>query len=358
MSKKIRISYSSVNDFKECPEKMFLKKKWKNKKQSSALKFGAAVEAGIEALLLGKPYEEACNEFHDKWYKSEANKYEDSIQVFDNEYIFYYNSDFDKEILTLNDFDLFDEWCDNLNMEQPEDYLAFVSSVQKDIKEEVEIDPTTLKLYNRIMWTCCDIRGPYMIKAFERDILPTVEDVLACQERITIVNKEGDEADGTIDFKAKLLELPSAAVMDLKTASRPYDDHKLESSDQLRIYASAVQLDYIGYWVVIKKLKHDKSCNKCGHIRENYRLRNCSECKGGKYTETQTKGETQTLIREFNKADQEDVLEDFSEVLNAIANQARWKNPNSCFNFNTKCEFYDHCWKRKALEKMDHLEKK
>lgn len=365
MSKKTtRISYSAVNDFKQCPSKMYLKKQYKPITQTSAFGFGAAIETAIECLLKGDSLEYAYGVFKDQWKVRPKNKWEKAKPIFDNDEISYYNSDFDKNLITDISIEIFDMWAKEVMGREEKDYFKFVSDVQDKLKKEQPVGQKEQRLYNRIMWYCCRKRGPLMIKAFYDELLPIVEDVIACQKPVKILSADGDVLTGYIDFILKIKDIEEPVLIDLKTSGKNYEDHDLDASDQLRIYAAAEQIHNIGYMVLGKSIQHDKICDSCGHVRDNGRLTNCAECydkkakKGGKYTIVRSSGKSQFLYKTITEDEMEETMDDFSEVLIAIKNGIRWKNPNSCFNYGTKCEYYDHCWKGKKLSEIEHLKKK
>ncbi len=364
MKKNTRISYSAVNTFKQCPSKMYLQKKYKPITQSSAFGFGSAIEAAIEALLKGESLETAYSIFKAEWKVRPKNKWEKAKSIFDNPDITYYGSDFDKELITDISIKVFDMWAEETVGREKQDYIGFVNDTQDKIKNEKPVGQKDMRLYNRIMWYSCRKKGPYMIKAFYDEILPKVEEVISCQKAVKITNEENDTLTGYIDFILKLDETEGPAILDLKTSGKDYTDHDLDASDQLRIYAAAEQINEIGYLVVNKKLQHAKSCNECGHVRENNRLTNCEKCydkkkkTGGKYTKVTTSATTQILTKTLENYELDDTIEDFSEVLDAIKNGITWKNPASCFNYGKQCDYYEHCWKGKDLKDLKHLKKK
>lgn len=339
----MKISYSGASQYKDCPKKFFLKKKYKLKYQASAFAFGAAIEDGVTALLQGQSFQEAQDVFGTNWHTRPENRWEGATQIVDNPDVFYYNSDYDKNLIADKDSD------------------ELVKSVQKAMKKDEKVKEDDLEAYNKIMWNSLLKRGYYMLEAFQRDILPYVKEVISVQREISLPNDSGDEVVGFIDYILKL-EIDGeekTAIIDLKTAGRPYTGHDLDTSDQLRIYAAALGINTIGYIILLKNLEYVTFCDKCGHERENNRLKNCSEdkCKG-KYTIVSPKGKTQVLIKDISNDDLEDTADDFSEVLVAMKNGVEWKNSKSCFNYGTKCEYYEHCWNRRSLDEMDHLEEK
>lgn len=338
----MKISYSGVNDFKSCPKKYYLKKQYRLKYEASAFAFGSAVESGVTALLEGKDLKKAYEVFSKEWETRPANKWEGAKPIKGNTDVFFYKSDFDKKLL-----------------DNPKD-SKFVEEVFEKLKDDKKISEEDQLRYNELMWESCNKRGFYLLEAFQRDFMPHIKEVIACQREISIPNEEGDEVVGFVDYILKL-EVDGQEktyVVDLKTAGAPYDTHKLDTSDQLRIYSAALDIPSVAYMVLLKKLSYNTFCDKCGHKRENYRLKNCSECSKGKYSISEPYAATQFLCTDLKNEDMGDTLHDFSEVLTAMKNGIEWKNPESCHRFGTVCEFYQHCWGRKPLEELENLKKK
>lgn len=360
MSKKpLSISYSSSTDYKECPVKYFLKKKWETSRKASALFYGSAVEEGVTALLEGSPIEEAVQKFQKEWTNRPAGRWSQETPIFDSPDVFYYKSDLDMKLFQKEHEDIIKEW--SLEICATDDYMMVVEEALSCIDKGIQMPPAIEKLYHRICWLSCAIRGEILLKAFQEQVLPEIEEVIASQKEIEIQGDDGDKVRGFIDFILKLKGIDEPVVIDLKTAGRPYTEHNLDTSDQLKIYAMAEGRKNIGYIVLLKSIKFDTFCDKCGHKRENYRLTNCAKCGNmdkGKYTVKSPKASTQILTKKVEQAELESMADDLGDIMVAIKNEIKWKNPSSCNNYNTPCEFYQHCWSGKKLEDLPNITKK
>lgn len=365
----MRISYSALNTYKSCPEKYHNQKMFRPPLNSSALPFGSAVESGVDALLKGAPLAQALGVFKDEWTTRPSNKWQAEQPVFDSTDIFYYASDFDKHLLTKTDVKLMYSWIREIyEVKEGPGWDDIVKDVQERIKEDKPVDPKDRKFYHRVLWLCSRRRGMLLVKAFRDDLLPQISELIHIQKGFTIENEEEDKVNGYIDYIVKLKGKKEPVILDLKTSGKLYDTHSIVSSDQLRIYAAAMKINTIGYMVLFKKISWDiaATCVSCGHQRENARLKNCAKCYDkkknpeGKYlNEVKTpKVTTQLLTRELTNDEVTDVLNDCSEIITAIQNNIKWKNPDSCFNFNAKCEFYDVCWNNKTMEELKQEHKK
>lgn len=344
------LSYSAASTFKGCPEKHYLQKKWRPPLNASALPFGKAIECGVDAMLEGKTLIEALSEFKKAWNISPKTKFSPPKQIYDSLDVFYYASDFDANVLQEVDLKLFEKWTEELL--EKKDWKKVFNAVKDQISKGVTVIDAERRLYHRVMWLCCRRRGIEMVKAFHNDLLPQIEDVISVQKNIRIENDDGDAIIGYIDYILKHVDYDDPIIVDLKTAGKMYEKHDLDTSDQLRLYAAAENIRHIGYMVLLKKVKAEKSCDACGHVRENYRLTNCSECGKGKYKALKLKASSQFLVKELQEKEMDSVLNDFSDIGVAIKNGIKWKNPASCFMYNKKCDYYDVCWGEKTIEQL------
>ena len=354
---KTKISYSSVSTFKECPQKYWNQKTHQMKAQSSAFGFGSAFESGAEHMLKGGTYEEAVKIFETEWHTRPENRWEGAKQLFDSEDVFFYQSDYDKYLIE-EDMRQIEDWYSELYGKNPTQEIFTIIDNLFELMDAKKLTKVDTRFIHRVMWLCCNKRGPVMLKAFEREILPEIEEVIGSQIPIDVTNDENDQVTGYIDFIVRIKGIKGKVIMDLKSAGRPYEEHDLDTSDQLGIYAVAENINNIGYWVVLKKMSYNVFCGKCGHKRENSKLKNCASCKDGKYSKREPYTGAQIMIKTLSEDFIEHIKSDYSEVLLAIKNEVVWKNNKSCFNYGTKCEFYDHCWKNVPLDKMTNLKKK
>lgn len=347
----IRLSYSAVSTYKACPAKYFHSKVWRPKLQASALPFGSAVESGVTALLEGKTLAQALAVFKLEWAVKPKSRYDEAQPVFDAPKMFYYQSDYDDNLFSVEDKKIIQGWCAQLLNPEKSAEEEFDKAFAA-VKNGAALEGNLLKFYHRVIWLSCRRRGIYMIKAFKDQILPKVTKVHSTQKATSIANDAGDTSIGYIDYILEIEGVDGPVIFDCKTAGKYYTSHDLSSSDQLRSYAAAEGLRNIGYLVLLKGISCDRHCDQCGAKRESGRAQKCSACGKGKYTILKPYGETQVLTKSLEEKEVEDVLDDFSDVLTAIENKVKFKNPQSCFNFNKKCEYYDVCWGKKTLEQL------
>ena len=64
------------------------------------------------------------------------------------------------------------------------------------------------------------------------------------------------------------------------------------------------------------------------------------------------------MHRPISEDEMDDQLEDYSQVADAIRNKVRYKNPENCFSFGRRCEFYDACHKGKDVSKLSTVQPK
>lgn len=364
MSDSVYVSYSAANRYKTCPTKFFLSKRYADKRVSSAFPFGKAIESAVDAMLDGKDLAFAQDVFLKNWNEEHirGNEYR---QIFDNLDLAFYASDFDKNLFSLEEEAELDRWAEELLDEHRRAWLEVFEEVASEISADRRIEDAQLAFYNRVMWSCCRKRAMIMLEAFYREILPKIDltkrEHFSKQREVSMSNPEGDKIVGYIDYVVYLKD-HGWVILDLKTAASPYAHHKLSTSEQLKTYVAAIGDEIgskkAGYCVLIKKIKVDKSCNKCDAPREGVAKKCRTEGCGGEYSKNTPRGETQLVVHEYIDAELDDLLEDYMNVAVAIKNNVSFKNPENCHAFGRVCEFYEHCWRRKPLEEIPHLEKK
>ena len=329
----------------------------------AAVHFGSAVESGVDLILGGKPLEEAVARFEKEWHTKPSNKWNEQMAIFDSTDVFYYTADYDKNLFTPEDEEQFAAWIVDIYGagEGLPHWEVIIKDVQKNINDKISVEALDRKFFNRVNWVAHQRRGALLIQAFTEQIYPQIEEVIAIQKAIEITNADGDRITGYVDYIVKLKGIDDLVILDLKTAGKLYEIHNIETSDQLRLYAAAENILNIGYMVLFKKIAWDKTaaCNTCGGNRENNRLSNCAvkTCKG-KYVVSASKPKViaQLLVKHLETDEVTDVLDDASDIIAAINNEIMWKNPNSCFDFGTRCEYYDVCWGKKTIDdiKKEH----
>lgn len=360
----IYVSYSAASRFKQCPTKYYLSKRYQDKRISSALPFGKAIEMGVSVLLEGGSIDASSNVFYQHW-DTEHLKDNEYRQIFDNLDLQFYASDFDKNLFSTEDEKALDDWAFELLDEKQRNWLEVFELVNDCIRSDKEVSDAQLAFYNRVIWLCCKIRGSVMLEAFNAQILPQVDlsrkEHYSAQREVSMTNTEGDRIVGYVDYVIYLKE-HGWTILDLKTAGQPYSMHKLDTSEQLRTYVAAIGDEIgshkAGYVVLLKKIKLDKTCSRCGSEKQGMSKKCRSESCDGEYSRTVPRGETQLLIKDFRNEELDDVLDDYMNIATAIKNEVKYKNPESCFSFGRRCEYYDHCWGGKDLKDIKDLEEK
>lgn len=364
MGNPVYVSYSGASRYKQCPTKYFLSKKYQDVRVSSSFPFGKAVEAGVSSLLEGKTLEEAKQRFQSNW-ETEHVKGNEFRQVFDNLDLNYYASDFDANLVDLEDRKILDDWAAELLDEKQRSWDEVFDGIKMSLDNNRSVTDSELAFYNRVMWTCCLIRGETMIQAFNDQILPKLDltktEHFSMQREVSMSNDQGDKIVGYIDFVVFHREL-GWIILDLKTAGTAYTQHALDTSEQLRTYVAAIGPELksltAGYAVLLKKIKVDRSCDACGAKRESGTAKKCKVCGKGEYTKATLRGESQLMLKAYTDADLDDLVDDYMNVATAIANNVNFKNPGSCFNYGRPCEFIDICWKQKDPSQIQYLESK
>lgn len=369
--KPIHVSHSSASKYKSCPTRYFLAKDYRDKIIYSSLAFGKALEEGVTALLLGQPLENAQQLFIDNWENETVqDRHGNSYKrpVFDNLDVNFYASDYDKNLIGPEEEKLVEEWLKSAGEDRQELlWNEAYEEIAELVKKNRPVNDADKLYYSRVTWLSAKVRGEVMLKAFAEKLLPkltlhTIDGKPAVQRKIEIKNDEGDTLLGYLDYVLRHEEYEDLIITDLKSAAWKYDDHAIDASEQLRTYLAADGANIgtlrAGYIVLIKKITVTKRCDVCKAPREVGNAKNCKECGKGKYTITELDGEVQFITRKFEESELADLLNDYAGVVTGIKNEVKYKNSASCIQFNRKCEFYDHCWKGKALDEMPNLEAK
>lgn len=361
------LSYSGASTFKACPEKFYLSKEWQAKGNFSYFVFGTAVEQGITSALIDRDRDKMLNTFNLNWTTENAADVEKSKPIFDNHEIEYSMGDVDLDLVEDEDVRL-DEWVNEIYNDVTRTWKPVMFDLFSKLKAKEKLNGPDDIFYKRVAWLSMKKKGEFMLNSFFdtklKDIkgLALIEGKPAAQLRIDIKSETGDNIIGFVDYVVEMMD-GTIVILDCKTAAAEYDNHKIDTSEQLRTYAAALAKHFdvipdIGYLVLVKKLNTEKSCTNCGALRENSKLKNCVACGEGKYEAVSYSGEVQLLRRPISEAEMDSQLNDYSQLADAIRNKIRYKNPENCFSFGRRCEFYDACHKGKAIEKLTTIQPK
>lgn len=362
------LSYSGASSFKACPEKFYLSKEWQAKGNFSYFVFGSAVECGVTSALMDRDQEKMLAAFERNWKAEHADDPEKSKPIFDNYEIEYSAGDVDIDLFDKEDDVRLDQWVTEIFNDVTQTWKPKMFEIFAKMKEKKKFTDDEDKFYKRVAWMSMKKKGEYMLKSFFEQALPKIKGLAeidgkpAAQLRIDIPSDDGDNIVGYVDYVVEMAD-GTIVILDCKTAASAYDEHKLLTSEQLKTYAAALskhfdELPEIGYLVLVKKLNTEKSCTSCGALRENSKLKNCVACGEGKYEAASYSAEVQLMHRPIDEEEMDMQLEDYSQIADAVRNKIRYKNPENCFSFGRRCEFYDHCHKGKALDKLTTIQPK
>jgi len=327
----INVSYSALECYEQCSEKYRLRyrENLSSEKIPSPLFFGSALDAAVELLLLKKKNLLSEEELsllltEDAYSIFDKTMREQNGQLLEkNPNCEYFYSDFDLTLLLQED-------ALSLKKAHPsiKDLGEFFIYCKKQLNTNGELPLSTRIVYNNIGWLSLYRKGERLIKAYEKDILPEIEEVFDIQKAVNLINESGDKLRGKIDFVASFKDSPTTKfIVDNKTSSQAYASDSVANSTQLAIYCEAENSNRAAYIVMEKKMR----------IKE-------------------PRARTQ-LIRDVISDEQKQKVFDKVEVqLNNISSDVfeKKQSPKDCVFFGRRCEFFNLCWHGK----VDGLKKK
>lgn len=300
--------------------------------------------------------------FYDNW----KNQYVfgQVKQVFDNPSISYGHKDLDVDLLEPKDYIELENWAKQGNLlplsatPTNQDLIDLYKTASK-AKSNPYIKMTTDQLlyFNRCSWLGLKRKGKLLLNAFHTQFYPKIKKVHAVQKRADLKdNNTGDSLTGFVDMVVDLDGYDKPVILDLKTSSMPYDQHKLDVSPQLTLYAAMIaqeyQTDLVGYVVLNKNIFKDEvsTCTTCGHIKDG-RHTTCNATKadgtrcGGQWNHSKIPNpQVQVMVAKKTQAQINDQLTDYSNIIVAMKNNVIWKNTEHCENhFGARCPFYNYC---------------
>lgn len=325
-----KLSHSSVTRYNMCPRsyKLHYVDKIRPVKTTSALLFGSAIDEALNSML-SKDGRDPYQIFTDKWTKATINK--ESVNLIDSMLITYNKSDYDETVLLKDDFLNISKYKE-LNPNEPD------------------------KLLNVRNWHSMHRKGLLMLKAYESSILPRIIRVIAIQKSISYDNgSNGDTITGMIDLVAEMDD-GKTYILDNKTAKTLYKPDSVKLSEQLSLYGNHEGIEYGGYLVIGKTLKHDRKCSTCGYVTDNNRIFTCDRphpeikgrCNGQFEEKVLPRVVTQVILDKLDKKLVNSVMKDFSKVNAKINNEEFPMNESQCDNwFGSKCPYFDYCHGKK-----------
>lgn len=312
---KTKLSHSSVTMYNDCSKKydLYYNQRIRSKKVRSALLFGKALDAGLNALLEGKNLGEAEGIFLKNWNHTEING--EKINVYQSELVSYSKSDTDEELL---------EWAGM---------------------------PETLE--NKA-WSSLLLKGELMLQSYHKHFMPLVEKVIALQKQITLKNAEGDEIVGFVDLIVQFKD-GSTYLLDNKSSSVKYSDESPRESQQLVLYyyieKDNIKLNGIGFPVLNKNINKNrkKICSRCNHDGSKGRHLTCNNeingkrCGGKWNVSINPEADFTLILNTVTPEDEERVINSFDLANEGISKGEFKENYNACIGKYGKCEYYNYC---------------
>lgn len=372
----VKISNSGMTRYSACGKsyEFHYIQKYRSLVKSSALCFGSAIDAGCNYMLenFDKRSEpsslaEAIEIFKSTWTSQSDRDSQTKMTLRYSANIKYFKSDYDLDVLT-------DEDLIELGLDSPEAIIEY-NNGRKIIDDELKANgndwlaiPIEDRLdYNEVNWFCLLRKGIYMLIAYHNEILPQFKSILTLQRYIELADEEGNLVNGIAEFVAELASDGSICLVDNKSAGRPYEEDSVETSQQLALYYTIlnIQATSNGEWktpiknaafaVLLKKMTKDKikTCQTCGHVATgSHKLcdaKNASgqRCNGEWAVVTTTSGATQFVIGDINEAFGASVLENASTIVACIEKKIFPKNFSKCYDsYGGNCEFLALCTKK------------
>lgn len=202
-------------------------------------------------------------------------------------------------------------------------------------------------------WASLCRKGLLIVKSFHKNVLPKVEEVVAIQEHVELMNEEGDSLIGKCDF---IVRIDGKIVMiDMKTASRLYKYDAVRTSPQLSMYYTGLKdrfkIDLCGYVVALKAIKKNKTkfCRICGFNGSGTSFRSCNNtideqrCNGEWNVKCYPEALIQILIDHIPDQFEQITLDSVISVNDGIKAKQYVKNLEACKRGYGMCEYYEYC---------------
>jgi len=259
MTKKLYLSNSQFNNYSDCQRLWYIDKVERIRPSwlGSPLLFGTAIDDTIEHILLNNEGH-YMNTFYDRMTRFKVNG---SSKSFPDDILSarFNASDLDINLIENKQLELFEQYCDTLDLETP-DVGDFLETMKTKRKAKKALSIEEQKLFNFLCHQSLVVKGELMIEALKEWIDENIDEVIAVQKKIEAKNQEGDTLIGYLDFIVKLKD-GRTVLIDLKTSSdmnRYYPTDSAEKSRQLGIYAHQTGVFEVAYLVVDKKIRKRK----------------------------------------------------------------------------------------------------
>lgn len=352
----IKLSHSAVSKYQECPTayKYHYIDKYRSKTKSGALFFGSAIDRAMEHLLTTGSG--GLDVFEKEWLEQEHNG--KRIQLPLSTEVVYAESDYDEELLLPEDLESIHT---TLNIDKGVNLVDKIDSIYKQ-KKAIGYDLLSRDnkiLLNLANWKCLRRKGHAMMKTLEKEVVPKIKRVLGTQQKVELINEEGDSVVGYADLICEFEGYDGPIIFDLKTSARPYDEDSVLTSPQLALYTWGLYDKFktksAGFIVLSKAISKNKQkiCSRCFFDGSGSNHKTCpnvdpvkkSRCHGDWEITINPKASVQILVDTIPDRVQNMVVENFNDVNHAIKSNNFTRNLQSCIKPYGKCPFYNVCWK-------------
>lgn len=277
-----RLSYTAVETYLRCPKEYYLHYigNLREETTGSALVFGNAMDAGLNALLQGNnDYQQV---FKDTLIKNKTKSVRYSKSDIDESLVSFVPSNLE-ELLQKKTHNLFNE----------EDQAQF----------------------NDIAFESLLAKGKLIIEAYKEQVMPLIKRVISVQKTFSLSNEEGDQFIGFIDLIAELHD-GRIVVFDNKTTSVKYAEDSVKNSKQLATYliSEGNESTLAGFIAVHKKI-----------LKREPRVK------------------IQVIIDNVDESVINSTFDDYDKVNNLIKDGEFPRNNDSCIRVWGKCPFYGLC---------------
>lgn len=265
-----RISHSAKESYLQCGEKYRLhyQERLRSPLLGSPLFLGKAFDEAQNCLLLRKKdplnYTEEDHKLSqlDPWVLLDNELTTININGKDEylpEYRFakYFSKDFDPDLLEEEDLLLINTTADRLGFDKLDvtDCEEFVETCRVEIKAKKALDKDAQVLFNAIHWCSCRRKLHYLLKRYEEDVLPLLEEVYHVQKRVDLSDGEHSLV-GYIDFIASFKDEPGVKyIIDNKLASKAYPANAIDDAVQLATYCEHEGISKAAFIVTEKGLR-------------------------------------------------------------------------------------------------------
>lgn len=322
----VNLSYSAVSTYLSCGEKFRLERieKVPTDLCRSPLFLGKSVDQASEVIFCDKindfgQYQEYSEERLVKVFAHALTYVNFNNSIIDARYhplVRYSKADLDLRLLEQEDIDKIvarskELEFEDFDRETMEEFVSYIQGIKYGVDDLDQL------LYNYIGYHCLYRKGLLLLKALKDWSDKNVKETISVQRYFEIVNENGDKYRGLLDLEAILYNREGIITLDLKTASNAvaqYPDNVIDTAMQLHSYAE-VGSKNVGYVVL------DKS------IRVN---------------------EPKVRIREIYGYVTDDMLDKTFDIISNVLDNVKAgnfpKNPDSCFEWGSRCAHYNKCF--------------